>query len=87
MEVDDPARAVGMDDRGDVALRREGLVPLADGHPGVEAVHQDDAAGRRRRRRQQERVVAARPHPRDRARGEPAEAVGLEPLGVVRIGR
>ena len=76
----DARRAVGMRDVGAVALRADREAPGRSLDPGVEAVDEHHAPGRRRRRGQQQRVVAPRADPGDRARGEPAEAVGLEPL-------
>jgi hypothetical protein len=72
-----------VDDVRGVALARQGE-PAGDRVDGdLDTVHEHEPAGGRRRRGEEERVVAPRP---DAARGagrEPAEAVGLEPLGVV----
>ena len=68
-----------------VALRRQRGRSASRVHPGVEAVHEDDATGRRRRRREQQRVVTPRSHAGDGAGGKSTEAVGLEPLAIIDV--
>jgi hypothetical protein len=79
----DPGRSVRVHDVGRVALTRERDVTARGLQPDFEPVHQHLAPGGRRRRGEQQRVIAAGPAAADGAGGEPAEAVGLEPLAQV----
>ena len=72
--------AVWMEHVRRIALRRERERPAGCIDPRVEAVDQNDPARWWRRRREQQRVISTCPHPGRRPRGEPTEAVGLEPF-------
>ncbi len=76
---------VGRHHPGNVALRRQGARAPTRVDRRVAAVDQEHAPGGRPRRRQQQRMVTPRADAGHGARGEAAEAVGLEPLPVLEI--
>ena len=69
-------------DREVLRLGRPSLLPGHPLDPGVESLHQDQAAGGRCGGGEQGRVIAAAANPAHRAGREAAQAIGLQPLGV-----
>ena len=81
-EAGDPLLAVGIRDVRRVALGAEREAAGWRLEPHLDPVHQHHAPGRRRGRSQQQRMIAPRPDAGDGPRGEPAQTIGLEPLGI-----